>query len=298
MDATSHRHDNPAWRKHMTAVTRTLTAPHRALRRLRTAAIVAALACVSNGAYAAFASVVIDGLSFFATPTPGNFVFAPTDIMGQSWDLRTFSNGAQTSANVGSQNNWNPVTATASAAGTSATVASLAGTDPSTQQPTPAFTLSANATTLVNVLREATGNMFEFGGYCFYDPALDPLGLFDGTSAFCTGSGSIDFLLQYDLIVQRGIGAPPTSAYAELDVDATGLPPGFFDFASTDFGIPSKLDQQIAWTADLGVGDPATISLAGIVVVQAIPEPGILALIAFGLIGIAATRRRSPRALS
>jgi hypothetical protein len=280
----------------MSAVTPTPPTRRRTLGRLRTAAIVAALACVSNGAHAAFASVVIDGLS--VTPSGGNFLFAPTDIMSQAWDLRTFSNLAQTSVNTGSQANWNNVTQTASSTGTSATVASLAGNDPSTQQPTPAFTLSANATTALNVLREATGTMFESGGYCFYDPTLDPLGLFDGTSRFCNGSGSIDFVLQYDLVVTKGIGGPPTSAYAELDVDATGLPAGFFDIASTDLGLASVLDQQLIWSAILGVGDPALLSLAGTVVVQATPEPGVLTLLALGLVGVAATRRRSTRTLS
>lgn len=286
----------------MREVTTPATA-RRTLGRLRTAAIVAALACASNGAYAAFASVVID--DFFFTATPG--FFAPTDLVTQFWDLRTSVNGvdnAPPGVASGSVSNWLPQNATATGPQANATVSSNPGD--LNGQPTPQFTLAATANPLSNgVLYGASGLMFFGGTYCFYDEALDPAGLFDGTSAFCTGSGSVDFFLQYDLNVLRGPGDPPTSAYAELTLDATGLittPDGasfpFSDFASTVAGIDSKLDQQLLWTAALGAGDPASFALTGIVDVQAIPEPGVLALAALGLIGLGATRRRSAHAVS
>jgi len=273
------------------------TIARRAFGRLRTAAVVAALACASNGAYAAFASVLID--DFFFTATPGNdtsFLFAPTDTMGQVWDLRTFANGAQTGVATGNRADFGNVTATATGPQASATVSSSPITLPSGQV-TPSFHVSATANPLGGVPYEASGLMFVFGSYCFYDAALDTAGAFDGTSAFCTGLGSVDFFIQYDLEVTQGPGFPPTTAYAELDVNATGLA-SVFDFASTVAGVPSKLDQQLIWTAILGTGDAATFDLTGVVVATAAPEPGVLALAALGLIGLAATRRRNARTVS
>src|SRR5262245_22600601 len=219
------------------------TIARRALDRFRTAAVVAALACASNGAYGAFASVVID--DFFVTATTDeatSFFFVPTDQTAQTWDLRTFAAGVQTGVASGSTPNWPPfLTATASGPQANATVTSQPITLPSGQL-APSFNLAATANPLSNgVLYEATGLMFAAGGYCFYDAALDPLGLFDGTSAFCTGSGTLDFFLQYDLNVIRGPGDPPTSAFADLTVTSLSLPNGsFYDFASTVAGIPSK----------------------------------------------------------
>jgi hypothetical protein len=73
-----------------------------ALDRLRTIALATALACTSSGAYASFASVVIDGLFISVSTAPGTFVFAPTDTRSQSWDLQALVNGvlAQQNANT------------------------------------------------------------------------------------------------------------------------------------------------------------------------------------------------------
>src|SRR6185436_1572232 len=107
---------------------------------------------------------------------------------------------------------------------------------------------------------------------------------YDGTSASCTGSGSLTFTLFYDLIVQSAF-ALPNSAYAEVDVLGTGVPGGlFFDFASTVASIPSKFDKSFTWTADLTAGNAAFFDINGVVVAEAIPEPGILSLAALGLI--------------
>ena len=56
--------------------------------------------------------------------------------------------------------------------------------------------------------------------------------------------------------------------------------------------IPSSWISCSPGTANLAAGDSAFFDLAGVVVAQAIPEPGVLALAAIGLIGLAATRRR------
>jgi hypothetical protein len=280
----------------MTAVTNP-TIARRALDRLRTAAVVAALACASNMAYAQFASVVID--DFFFTANPGNatsFIFAPTDTMFNAWDLQTFAGAAPTSAQIGSTSAWPPfltMTATGPQAGVAGTFQQ--GTDPTTAQPTPSFSLSATVNPVSNgVLYQALGQWFTAGSYCFYDSALDPNHAFNGTSAFCTGSGSIDFFLQYDLIVA---GGPGTSAYADFNVDSTSLG-SFIDFASTIANTGSLLDQHLIWTATVAAGDAEFFSLTGNVVAQAIPEPGMLPLVALGLVVLAATRRRSARRVS
>jgi len=283
----------------MTAVT-TITVARRALDRLRTAAVVAALACASNGAHASLASVIIDDFAF--TATPGNatsFIFAPTDTLFNSWDLETFAGLAQTSAQTGSTSDWPPfLTRTATGPQASATGTFQRGTDPSTAQPTPSFSLSATANPLTNgVLYQGLGQWFTSGAYCFYDSALDPNQAFDGTSAFCTGMGSIDFFIQYDLNVVRGIGGIPTSAYADFTVDSFSLG-SFTDFASTVANTGSRLDQQLLWTATLGAGDAELFSLTGNVIAQAVPEPGVLPLVALGLVGLAAMRRRAVRSVS
>ena len=111
-----------------------------ALDRLRTIALATALACTSSGAYASFASVVIDGLFVSVSAAPGSFFFAPTDTRNQAWDLQALVNGVlvQQNANTGVPN-WDPVTESASGPQVFATVASTTNVDPSTQVPTPQF---------------------------------------------------------------------------------------------------------------------------------------------------------------
>lgn len=268
----------------MTAV----TTARAALGRLRTIALATALACTTGVAHAGFASVVIDGFVISATGAPGSFVFAPTDTMSQAWDLQVLSGGATLDQNANVLPNWDPANATAQAPHTNATVSSFQFTDPLTQLLSPGFVLSATADLFADgVLRTALGNMFSSGSFCFWDSAAP--GDFDGTSASCSGSGSLTFTLFYDLIV-----SDEDSAYAELNVVGTGVPGGlFFDFASNTLGVGSKEDQFFTWSADLTAGNAASFSLAGTVVAAAVPEPGILGLVSLGLIGLCLTRRRS-----
>jgi hypothetical protein len=277
----------------MRAVT-TTTPIARVAQRLRTAALAAALACAANGAYASFASVIINGLFFSETAAPGSFIFAPTDTQNQAWDLQALTNNVLDQQNAGSVTDWANLDKTAQSAQANATLSSSVDTDPSTQVESPRFTLSATANSpgANGVLYSALGNMITDGSFCFWDENTD----FDGTSASCTGSGSLAFTVFYDLIVNA---ASPNSAYAEIDVLGTGVPDGFyFDLASTGLGIPSKTDQSFSWTADLIAGDAALFTIAGSVVAEAVPEPGILSLAALGLIGLAATRRRHARTVS
>ena len=267
-----------------------------ALARLRTAALAATLACAANGAHAAFASVVVDSLFVSGTGAPGSFLFAPTDTRNQAWDLQALTNNVLNQQNTGSVANWNQIDRTAQNVAARATVSSTVDTDPLTAVEMPRFTLSATANSpgAIGRLFTALGNMLTDGSFCFWDANT----AFDGTSASCTGSGSLSFSLFYDLIVNSAF-ALPNSAYAEIDLLGTGVPNGlFFDFASTAAGIPSQLDQSFSWTANLTAGNAASFTLAGTVVAEAIPEPGILSLAALGLIGLAATRRRSARAVS
>ena len=277
----------------MQALTTTTT---RVARQLRTAALAAALACVSNGAYAAFASIIIDGLGVTGTAAPGSFIFAPSDTRNNSWDLEVLTNNVLNQQNTGSVGNWVPLDRTAQTAQAKGTVSTSVDTDPSTQLETPRFTMSAtaNAPSANGVLYTALGNMISEGSFCFWDSNT----AFDGTSASCTGAGSLSLTLFYDLIVSSPFGAP-NSAYAEIDVLGTGVPGGFFfDFAGTALGIPSKQDRFFSWTADITTGNAASFLLAGTVVAEAIPEPGVLSLAALGLVGLALTRRRRGRAAS
>lgn len=284
----------------MSAVTPTpaaLDSPRKtALGPLRTAALAAVLACASNGAYASAASVVINGLFVSGTAANGSFLFAPTDTRNQAWDLQALTNNVLNQQNTGSVGNWSNLDRSAQNTAAKATLASTTDTDPVTSVESPRFTLSATANSpgAIGTLFTALGNMFTDGSFCFWDQNTD----FDGTSASCTGSGSLSFTLFYDLIVQSAFNLP-NSAYAEVDVLGTGVRNGiFFDFASTAAGIPSKLDQSFSWSADLTAGNAASFTIAGTVVAEAIPEPGILSLAALGLIGLFATRRRNVRAVS
>jgi hypothetical protein len=244
----------------MRAVT-TTTPIVRVAQQIRTAAIEAALACAANGAYAiSFASVVINGLSFSQTAAPGSFIFAPTDTRNQAWDLQTMTNNVLDQQSTGSVASWANLDETAQSAHANATLSSTVDTDPRTQVESPRFTLSATANSpgANGVLYSALGNMITDGSFCFWDENTD----FDGTSASCTGSGSLSFTVFYDLIVNSALGLP-NSAYAEIDVLGTGVPGGFFaDFASTSLGIPSEADQSFTWTADLLGGDDAAFTIA------------------------------------
>jgi hypothetical protein len=173
----------------------------------------------------------------------------------------------------------------------------LVNTDPLTAVETPAFTLSGTANGAAGgngAIYNSLGNMVSRGSLCFWDENTN----FDGTSASCTGSGSLELTVFYDLLVSapNRLG---NSAYAELDVAGNGVPNGLFvDFSSTAAGVPTQLNQSFTWTQDLTAGNSASFTVTGIVRAAAVPEPGVLSLAALGLIGLAATRRRRAHAVS
>jgi len=177
---------------------REITIGPASLARFGTTALAVALACAATGAYASFASVVINDFSFTSSADPSFFVFAPTDTRNQSWFLFAEDTPGLTVTNSNSVPNWSNVTQAATNARTRATVASSVVTDPLTQVPLPAFTLTANATALApGQVNTALGNMLSSGSLCLWDSNTN----FDGTSASCTGSGSLTFTLNYDLIL-------------------------------------------------------------------------------------------------
>lgn len=265
-----------------------------ACQRLRTAALAAVLACAANGAHASFASVVINDFSVSGTLGPdAAFFFAPTDVQLQSWFLQAVQAGGGTVTNNNSALNWNNQTQTAQTANAKATVSSTKQTDPLTALETPLFTLGATATSsLAGLLNTAVGNFFTSGGFCFGDGSV-----FDGTSLGCNASGSLTFSVNYDLIAELSGSPRGSSASADLSMSGTGLPGFLFDSAST-FAGGSKTGLTFTWTQDLSAGDISFFALQGNAVAQAVPEPGILSLAALGLIGLAATRRRSARSVS
>jgi hypothetical protein len=258
--------------------------------RLRSIALAAALACTTSSAYAGLASVVIDGFVISSSAADGSFVFGPFDTMNQAWDLEVLIDGGTVDQDAGSSPDWNPSNATAQEPNTMATVSSYQFTDPFTQLISPGFALSATANLVPDrSLRTAVGNMLSSGSFCFWDSTAP----FDGTSGSCSGAGSLTFTVFYDLVVSA---APLTnSAFAQLSVMGTGVPGGLFvDSAS---GNGSKEDQFFTWTVDLASGNSASFSLEGIVVAEAVPEPGALGLAALGLLALFLARRRSGAAL-
>lgn len=268
---------------------RAVTSARAALGRLRTIALATALACTASGAHAGFASVVIDGVVISSSSDSDTFLFAPLDTMNQAWDLQVLVDGVIVDQNANSLPNWDPSGATAQDPNAVSTVSTYQFTDPLTQLITPGFALTATANVFPDSsLRTAVGNMFSSGTFCFWDSVAPPPG-FDGTSSFCNGTGSLTFTVFYDLII-----SPLNSNYAEINILGNGVPGGsFVDYASTTLGIGSKEDQSFTWTANLTPGNFASFDVAGIVVAEAIPEPGVLSLLAVGLLGLFVTRRRS-----
>ena len=179
-------------------------APAWRSRRFRTAALAAALACAANGAYASLRigrhRRLLVHLQCWTRESSSSRRPTPGISPGIS---RRWTTPCSPLPNTGSVPNWSPVTQTAQNARTGqakATVSS-SNTDPLTQVPLACLhAVSANATALRMVmLYTALGNMFTSGGFCSVGPATPT---FDGTSASCTGSGSLTFTLFYDLIAQ------------------------------------------------------------------------------------------------
>jgi len=259
--------------------TRTVASTH-----LWTVALAMALTCATPVAEAALARVVIN--SFTATdtdPFDNSFLFAPTDAQFQAWSVGAATNNAASSdTHSGTQPSWLPVTATAQTSTAMANVASSSQTDPFTGLVTPNFSLTASATPGMHGLSQsAFGNMSTRGNFCFDANFL-------GT---CNGAGSVTFDLFYDLIVDPA-ATPGSLATAGLNVSGTGIPNGlFFDIASTGAGDTSSLGQHFSWTVNLGAGGIASVALNGSAAAELVPEPNVLALVALGVIGFAATRR-------
>jgi len=146
---------------------REITTARASLARVGRTALAVALTCAATGAYASFASVVINDFSFTSSADPSFFVFAPTDTRNQSWFLFAEDTPGLTVTNSNSVPNWSNVTQAALNARTRANVASSVVTDPLTQVPLPAFTLSANATALApGQVNTALGNMLSSGSLC------------------------------------------------------------------------------------------------------------------------------------
>ena len=235
-----------------------------ALDRLRTIALAVALACTASGAYASFASVVINGFFVSASAAPGSFFFRADrhqeSVLGSS--------GAGQRRARRAERRQRPQLGPCDPDGakvrrTLATVASSVNVDPLTQVRLRLLHAERDGEPRVEGVNTALGNMLTSGSFCLWDSNTN----FDGTSASCTGAGSLTFTLFYDLIVNPTSGSSGTSAYAELDVLGTGVPNGiFFDFASTVLGDTSQLGQSFSWTANLTAGNAAFFDLSGIVV--------------------------------
>ena len=221
-----------------------------ALDRLRTIALATALACTASGAHANFASVVIQWpfRQWQLQPRDASSSRRPTPGIKPGF-FRRRSTACPSRQNANSVPNWAPVDARRKARRRLPRCRRRWIPTRSRSWKRLALRWPRRRTPYRRALYTALGNMLTSGSFCFWDSLAPTPPDFDGTSAFCNGSGSLTFTLFYDLIVNTSFG-PPNSAYAELNVLGTGVPGGFFfDFASTALGNASKLDESFSWTA-------------------------------------------------